>query len=103
MNEPAQPFTYYDIIILILLVIAFYFFTNKRLEPIDRKIIRAIKMILIFIIIPFISVGIEIDLAVGKSGIHDSFTLLYTYLKIPLWWFIGVIIICYGSYINNLE
>lgn len=45
--------------------------------------------------------GIEIQLAVNKFGIDDSFTLLYTYLKIPIWWFLGVIVISYGSFINN--
>lgn len=103
MNEPAQPFTsfnYYDITMLIMLIIAFTYFTNERLHLVDKIIIRLIKIILIFIVIPLISVGIEIDLAVNKNGIDDSFTLLYKYLKIPIWWIIGLFLILYGSNIN---
>ena len=103
MNEPSQPFTffnYYDITMLIMLIIAFTYFTNERLHLVDKIIIRLIKIILIFIVIPLISVGIEIDLAVNKNGIDDSFTLLYTYLKIPIWWIIGLFLILYGSNIN---
>lgn len=103
MNEPAQPFTffnYYDITMLIILIIAFTYFTNERLVPIDRIIIRVIKVILVFILVPIISVGIEIQLAVNKFGIDDSLTLLYTYFKIPIWWIVGFFIILYGAQIN---
>ena len=104
MNEPSQPFlyfNYYDILILVFLIFLFIFFSNKRLKSIDVKIIRVIKIILVLVVIPMISVGIEIDLVVNKNGIDDSFTLLYTYLKIPLWWLIGIILVVYGSFINN--
>lgn len=102
-NEPSEPltyFNYYDIIILIVLIFMFTFFTNDRIK-VDRIIIRVIKVALVFLIIPILSMGIEIQLAVNKFGIDDSFTLLYTYLKIPIWWFLGVIVISYGSFINN--
>ncbi|MDO5636522.1 MAG: hypothetical protein Q4G18_04655 [Myroides sp.] len=102
-NEPSEPltyFNYYDILILIVLVCMFSFFTNDRIK-VDRIIIRVIKVALVFLIIPILSMGIEIQLAVNKFGIDDSFTLLYTYLKIPIWCFLGVIVISYGSFINN--
>lgn len=103
MNEPAQPFTffnYYDIIMLIMLICAFTYFTNERLEHIDRIIIRVVKIILVYILVPIISLATEIQLAVNKFGIDDSFTLLYTYFKIPIWWIIGFFLLLYGSQIN---
>lgn len=102
MNEPAQPFTYfncYDILLFVVLFLAFTFLTNKRLQPIDRIIVRSIKLILVIFIIPFVSWAIEIELAVNKYGVDDSFTLLYTYLKIPIWWTLGFYLILYGSQI----
>lgn len=102
-NEPGEPltyFNYYDIIILIVLIFMFTFFTNDRIK-VDRIIIRVINVALMFLIIPILSMGIEIQLAVNKFGIDDSFTLLYTYLKVPIWWFLGIFLISYGSFINN--
>ena len=106
MNEPAQPFTYfncYDILLFVVLFLAFTFLTNKRLQPIDRIIVRSIKLILVIFIIPFVSWAIEIELAVNKYGVDDSFTLLYTYLKIPIWWTLGFYLILYGSQINYIQ
>ena len=43
------------------------------------------------IIIPYISNAIEINNVHKKFEIVDGFNLLYTILKIPIWWTIGIV------------
>lgn len=35
--------------------------------------------------------GFEIQNMIKDQPFIDNFTLLYTYLRFPVWWFIGVI------------
>lgn len=42
-------------------------------------------------IIPFFSINFEIQKATKTIKEIDSFTLLYTFLRFPTWWFFGVI------------
>lgn len=46
---------------------------------------------------------IEINNVVAKNGIDDSFTLLYTLFKIPIWWLIGMILLFFISILETRE
>ena len=90
---PAEPFTlfsYCDFAILIGLNLIFYFLIKynyfKRI-----KFHKTIIALLFMIVIPILSNMIEIDNVNRINGIVDSFNLLYTFLKIPLWWLIGLV------------
>ncbi len=53
----------------------------------------AIMFILFGIVLPFISVSIEIDRVTSKWSkleVHDNFELLYVYLKFPIYWGFGL-------------
>jgi len=41
-------------------------------------------------IIPFFSINFEIQKVTKNVKKIDSFTLLYTYLRFPIWWFFGI-------------
>jgi len=47
--------------------------------------------ILFGLILPFISQGIAVAKVLRAREIMDNFTLLYTYIKYPIYWFIGVL------------
>lgn len=42
-------------------------------------------------VIPILSVDFEIQKATSKTENVDSFNLLYTYFRFPIWWFIGIL------------
>lgn len=92
LSEPTEPFTlfnYSDIAILILFNIVIYFLLKKT-TIIDNKL-KVIFMILFLIVFPLVSIKIEINNVHKKFEVVDSFNLLYTYLKIPIWWVIGIL------------
>ena len=104
MNEPATPFllfNYYDFLILIILIIIPIILNKKRPNLINKKLAIVFKVLFLFVFIPYLSVQIEINNAVAKNGIDDSFTLLYTLFKIPIWWFIGIVILFYMSVLDS--
>lgn len=38
-----------------------------------------------------LTIGVEIKIVVSNSPLLEAFNLLYTYLRFPTWWFIGII------------
>lgn len=79
----------FDFVILAIIVL-FNFGVWKY--KIIRKRNWILYLIVIFccgFIIPFFSIGFEIDQATKDQEIIDSFTLLYTYFRFPTWWLIG--------------
>lgn len=49
-------------------------------------------IILLFgFIIPFFSVDFEIQKVTNHTRETESFTLLYTYLRFPMWWIFGIL------------
>lgn len=77
-------------ILLILIVantIAYFKFRDKKLGCIATFGI----IVLYIIILPLLSQGFEIRRVVSVNGTDDSFTLLYTYLRFPLYWILGII------------
>lgn len=80
-----------DIIILLILIaintIVFLKFQGTKLNC----IVTIGIVILYGLILPIISQGFEVSRVVAINGIDDSFTLLYTFLRFPIYWFLGVI------------
>lgn len=91
-EEPAEPFTlfsYSDFAILIVFNILIFFFMKKKLLKINKSF--KIAFILLFLLLfPFISNIIEVRNVRNKFEIVDGFNLLYTFLKIPIWWILGI-------------
>lgn len=87
MNEPATPFllfNYYDFLILIVVITSSIILNKKRVNLINKRLAIVFKVLFLFVFIPYLSIQIEINNAVAKKGIDDSFTLLYTFFKIPI-------------------
>ncbi len=103
MNEPETPFllfNYYDFLLLAVLIIGAAIVKKKHLNFINKKLVIVFRIFLLFVFIPYLSMQIEINNVVAKNGIDDSFTLLYTFFKIPIWWFIGIILLFYMSVLD---
>lgn len=103
MNEPATPFllfNYYDFLILIVVITSSIILNKKRVNLINKRLAIVFKVLFLFVFIPYLSIQIEINNAVAKKGIDDSFTLLYTFFKIPIWWFIGIVVLFYLSLLD---
>lgn len=104
MNEPGTPFllfNYYDFLLLAILIIGLAVLKNKKLNFINRKIVIVFRIFILFVFTPYLSTQIEINNLVAKNGIDDSFTLLYTLFKIPIWWLIGMILLFFNSIIDT--
>jgi len=100
-REPSYLFNYTDISMLILFNIC-VFILNKLNFIRKTVLIKMIIGFLFVLIFPFISIGIEVDHSVRKFGKDDSFTLLYTFFRFPVWWFIGIInIALFSRFLNN--
>lgn len=103
MNEPATPFllfNYYDFLILIVVITSSIILNKKRVNLINKRLAIVFKVLFLFVFIPYLSIQIEINNAVAKKSIDDSFTLLYTFFKIPIWWFIGIVVLFYLSLLD---
>ncbi|MFW5700981.1 MAG: hypothetical protein ACOCWM_04765 [Cyclobacteriaceae bacterium] len=78
---------YFDYGVLFLLVIANIYFWKKNLKG---KIGCLISGLLFGIVLPIISMKIEITRISKEYEIIDSFNLLYTYFRFPMYWIIGI-------------
>ena len=76
---------YFDYLIIGVLIILNIKFWHKEFSRKDGCVMGGI---LFGFILPFLSVGIELQI-VGEW--MDSFEVAYTILKIPTYWFIGII------------
>lgn len=92
-SQPAEPFTlfsYPDILILVILNVLFYFVYLKNKVKLD--LLQKICWFLLFgIAIPTISNRIEVYNVYNKFTMVDGFNLWYCFLKIPVWWFVGIL------------
>lgn len=95
--------TFILVILIIINTIAYLKFKNKELGCV---VVLAITL-LYAVVLPLISQIIEIRHVVAINGVDDSFTLLYTYLRFPIYWLLGfiqflIITIFYKSKKRNL-
>lgn len=106
MNEPGTPFllfNYYDFLLLAVMIIGLAILKKKHLNFINKKLVIVFRIFFLFVFIPYLSMQIEINNVVVKNGIDDSFTLLYTLFKIPIWWLIGMILLFFISILDTRE
>lgn len=93
LSEPAEPFTlfsYSDFLILILInLLVITLFKIRKLKI--NLLFNIVYIITFLFIIPYISNSIELNNVYKKFIIVDGFNLLYIFLKIPIWWIIGII------------
>ena len=78
---------YFDYLILAILIIFNVKFWTLEIKGYGC----AIGLVLFGIILPIISMMIEITRVQNSTGIMDNFEVLYTYLKFPIYWILGVI------------
>lgn len=106
MNEQGTPFllfNYYDFLLLAVMIIGLAILKKKHLNFINKKLVIVFRIFFLFVFIPYLSMQIEINNVVVKNGIDDSFTLLYTLFKIPIWWLIGMILLFFISILDTRE
>ena len=83
----------FDIIIIFILIIfnIIYFFKLREID-FTMGCLKLIIWSLIFgLILPIISMKIEINNVYKANEAVDSFNLLYTYFRFPVYWCIGII------------
>lgn len=79
---------YFDYIIIGVLILLNIKFWKKQ---IDVKIGCLVGGISFGFILPFISMIIEIQRVNITIGIIDNFEILYTFLRFPTYWIIGIV------------
>ena len=88
--EPGFLLNYFDICFLIILNISFYFIYIKNNVGMDA--LQKITWFFLFgIVIPLVSVKIEINSIYRAYAVVDPFNLWYTFFRFPTWWTIGVL------------
>jgi hypothetical protein len=78
----------------IILIIIFIFNIGVWKYKIIKKrnwISHLVIFLLFGFIIPFFSINFEIQKVTKNVKEIDSFTLLYTYFRFPIWWFFGIL------------
>jgi len=78
---------YFDYGVLVLLVIANIYFWRKNL---NRKIGYLIIGLLFGIVLPIISMIIEITRISREYEIIEGFNLVYAIFRFPMYWIIGI-------------
>jgi hypothetical protein len=84
-------FGVFDYITLtVILIFSFTVWKYKIMIP-SNWIFYLIAFLIFGIIIPFASIHYEVQKAVKDQPFTDSFTLLYTFFRFPVWWLIGLL------------
>lgn len=78
---------YFDYVVLFLLVIANVYFWKKSLKG---KLGCFLSGLFFGIVLPVVSMKIEIYRISKEHEIMDGFNLLYTYFRFPMYWLIGI-------------
>lgn len=92
-SQPAEPsifLNYYDLIFLIVLNVLFYLIYIRKKIKLDR-IQKITWILLFFIVIPLVSIKIELIQIFNTFTVIDGFNLIYTYFRFPTWWIIGIV------------
>ena len=80
-------FGYFDYVIIGILILLNIIYWKKE---INAKIGCIAGVILFGFLLPLISQIIEVKRVQWTIGIIDNFEVLYTYLKFPIYWIIGI-------------
>lgn len=79
---------YFDFLVFGVLILCNILFWNKTTKHDGGCIIGGL---LFGLILPIISMNVEINKVTGERVVMDNFTLLYVYLKFPVYWLTGSI------------
>ena len=78
---------YFDWIIIFVLI-----FLNIKFRNSDKYIPGCLILPVFGLVLPILSITIEFQINGPKKGeIFDSFTMLYTYFRFPLYWILCII------------
>ena len=84
--------SYFDILIIVVLVFLNVFLWKKKTVIFKRFSDYLAGLILFAFALPLISIILEFKVFNPKSNeVFDSFTMLYTFLKFPIYWIIIVL------------
>jgi uncharacterized protein YqhQ len=93
----------FDIITIVTLLLVNFIFWKKRNKSVHRNIGCLLGILIFGLLLPAISQKLEIDRVVSSHGkVLDNFELLYTFMKFPIYWIVGIIqIILISKYFKN--
>ncbi len=80
-------FGYFDLTILGFLL----FFNIKNYGKVNGNLGCWIGVILFGLVLPFISMMIELQIVKSNGGWMDSFEVAYVFLRFPTYWIIGIV------------
>ncbi|MCD7974109.1 MAG: hypothetical protein LUG18_15840 [Candidatus Azobacteroides sp.] len=93
---------YFDLIIIVIIILLNILYRKYKPEYLEAWC-GCLGQIVIFLfyllVLPFLSITVEIDIVCKEGNCMDSFTLLYTLLRFPLYWGLGIIQIVVSKYI----
>ncbi|MBW1296300.1 hypothetical protein [Aquimarina litoralis] len=78
---------YFDYTFIVILIILNIVFWKKR----TSWKLGCLIGIIFYILIPLISIGIEVNRYTVDKDLVDNFELLYTYFRFPFYWAIGLV------------
>jgi hypothetical protein len=85
---------YFDIFVFISLIIINIIFLKYKTSDFMYKFgcwLQLFIIVLFALILPILSITVEIEIVNSKYGLVDSFNLLYTYFRFPIYWVVGII------------
>lgn len=94
-------FNYFDwFIFLLILIFNFGVWKYKFLNKFSF-LGYLFFFLLFFLIIPIVTIDIELAYAKKEFPMSDGFNLIYTILRFPTWWFIGILEFLFLQYFKN--
>ena len=84
-------FGYFDIVILLLIILTDYLVWKYRLIKILDWKVLTVTFLLLFVITPYISTNVEQYRVHQTEEMIDGFNLTYIFFRYPTWWTIGII------------
>ncbi len=89
-GEPSSFLNFFDISFLIILNILFYFIYLRNRIKLDA-LQKTTWIVLFLIVIPLVSIKIELINIFKTYPVIDGFNLVYTLLRFPTWWIIAIL------------
>lgn len=80
-------FGYFDLVILGVLI----FLNIKNYGKVHLNLGCWIGVIVFGLVLPFISMSIELQIVQANGGWMDSFEVVYVYLRFPTYWMLGIL------------
>lgn len=78
------------LMLLIIIAVNVIIYFKSRTKKLGCLVVLMIALLYV-IVLPLTSQIVEIRRVVAVNGVDDSFTLLYTYSRFPIYWSLGFI------------